>query len=396
MIRLPSNDLPRDVHVLSLVAFLVAVGFGVMVPVLPVFARSFEVSQFAVGAVISAFALARLATSPFCGQVNRWIGARGALGLGIGIVALSTAAAGLSQNYPQLLVLRGVGGIGSALFTVAAMTLLLASVDASQRGRASALYSGGFLIGGMAGPAIGGGLSAISMRAPFFFYAFTLVLAGAAGLALLSGRGSRPPARSAPAGTSLADAWRQPRFQVACGANFTIGWQGFGARTTLVPLMVVEVLHRPTTWTGIAFAVAAVIQVIVLAPVGRLTDVWGRKPVLVTGLVACGLSSAALPFAPDIVWLTLALCVFSVGSAALATAPTAIVGDVTAGGGGTPVAVFQMHSDLGSIIGPLAVGALADHYPLPIAFGVGALLMLAVSGWAGMVRTHSTGEGVPS
>ena len=90
--------MPRDVWVLSLVALLVAIGFGVMVPVLPVFARSFSVSQFQVGAVISAFALARLAMGPFCGRLNRAIGERVALGSGIGIVALSTVGAGLSQS----------------------------------------------------------------------------------------------------------------------------------------------------------------------------------------------------------------------------------------------------------------------------------------------------------
>lgn len=98
-------------------------------------------------------------------------------------------------------------------------------------------------------------------------------------------------------------------------------------------------------------------------------------------------SSAFIPFSPNIGWLTVALCVFGAGSAALSTSPTAIVGDVTRGSGGAPVAVFQMHSDLGSIIGPLAAGALADHYPLPVAFGVGAVLMILVSAWTASVRT---------
>ena len=387
VIRLPASDLPRDVHVLSAVAFLVAVGFGVMVPVLPVFARSFGVTQFAVGAVISAFALMRFLTSPLCGPINRLIGERVALGIGIGIVALSTAGAGLAQSYPQLLVLRGVGGIGSAMFSVSAMVLLLASVTAAQRGRASALYSGGFVLGGMAGPAIGGGLAAISIRAPFFFYAFTLVLAGGVGLAMLSKRTVRPDESGEHPEVSLREAWQQSRFRAACWANFASGWQAQGARSTLVPLLVVEVLNREAAWTGISFAIAAVVQAIALQPVGRLTDTWGRKPVLVVGLIACGVSSAFIPFSPNIGWLTVALCVFGAGSAALSTSPTAIVGDVTRGSGGTPVAVFQMHSDLGSIIGPLAAGALADHYPLPVAFGVGAVLMILASAWTASVRT---------
>lgn len=374
--------MPRDVWVLSLVALLVAIGFGVMVPVLPVFARSFSVSQFQVGAVISAFALARLAMGPFCGRLNRAIGERVALGSGIGIVALSTVGAGLSQSYLQLLVLRGVGGIGSAMFSVAAMSLLLASVGPQLRGRASALYSGGFLIGGMAGPAVGGLLAAISIRAPFFFYAATLVLAGGAGLALLSRRAVTPADKTGEAVLALADVWRRPGYRLACAANFTTGWQAQGARSTLVPLLVVEVLDRPTSWTGLAFAVAAIVQAVLLQPAGRLVDTWGRRPMLAAGLVMCAASSALIPFAPNMAWLVVSLCVFGAGSAVMSTAPTAMVGDATAGTGGTPVAVFQMASDLGSIIGPLAVGALADHYPLPIAFGIGAALMAVLGAWS--------------
>jgi len=380
--HLSTDQMPRDVWVLSLVALLVAIGFGVMVPVLPVFARSFSVSQFQVGAVISAFALARLAMGPFCGRLNRAIGERVALGSGIGIVALSTVGAGLSQSYLQLLVLRGVGGIGSAMFSVAAMSLLLASVGPQLRGRASALYSGGFLIGGMAGPAVGGLLAAISIRAPFFFYAATLVLAGGAGLALLSRRTVTPTDKTGEAVLALADVWRRPGYRLACAANFTTGWQAQGARSTLVPLLVVEVLDRPTSWTGLAFAVAAIVQAVLLQPAGRLVDTWGRRPMLAAGLVMCAASSALIPFAPNMAWLVVSLCVFGAGSAVMSTAPTAMVGDATAGTGGTPVAVFQMASDLGSIIGPLAVGALADHYPLPIAFGIGAALMAVLGAWS--------------
>ena len=104
---------------------------------------------------------------------------------------------------------------------------------------------------------------------------------------------------------------------------------------------------------------------------------------LVAGLLICAASSALIPFASILAWLIVILCIFGVGSAVMSTAPTAMVGDVIGGSGGTPVAVFQMSSDLGSIVGPLAVGALADHYPLPIAFGIGAVLMAAIGIWSG-------------
>ena len=58
--RHPFAGLPREVAVLTAVAFAVAVGFGVVAPAIPVYAREFGVGRTAAGAVISAFAFMRL------------------------------------------------------------------------------------------------------------------------------------------------------------------------------------------------------------------------------------------------------------------------------------------------------------------------------------------------
>ncbi|MDN5725699.1 MAG: MFS transporter, partial [Propionibacteriales bacterium] len=153
------STLPRSVLVLSVISFTVAVGFGVMLPVLPVFAKSFDVGTFGASAVVSAFALMRLVFAPAVGPLINKFGERPVLSIGILIVSASTAVSALSESYLQFLVLRGVGGIGSAMFTVSSMTLVLNTVAPQIRGRAVSLYQGGFLLGGMAGPAIGGLLS---------------------------------------------------------------------------------------------------------------------------------------------------------------------------------------------------------------------------------------------
>ena len=77
----------------------------------------------------------------------------------------------------ELLALRGIGGVGSAMFTVSAMALLLRVAGPEQRGRAASAFQAGFLFGGITGPAIGGLVVVFSIRAPFFVYAFTLGLA---------------------------------------------------------------------------------------------------------------------------------------------------------------------------------------------------------------------------
>jgi MFS family permease len=374
------NSLPREVYVLGLVAFCVAVGFGVLVPVLPVFARSFGVGNTEVGAVISAFALMRLVSSPFCGWLIKIFSERIIMATGIFIVAISSGLAGISRSYVQLLALRGVGGIGSAMFTVSAFTLLLTSVESGVRGRASGFFQAGFLIGGITGPAVGAALAAISLTAPFFFYAGTLVVAGTVGLLLLRRRSAKPLDESADSTVTFRAVVRDARYQAACVTNLAQGWTSFGVRSSLVPVLVVELLHRPASWTGIAFACASVVQTIAVGPAGRFTDTVGRRPAMILGGTVGAVSITAVPFAPNIWLLIVALCIYGIASAFLGTAPAAAVGDAAGSRSGTAVAVFSMCSDIGAIIGPLVAGMLADTLSYPAAFGAGAALMLVAVG----------------
>ncbi|TDW29580.1 MFS transporter [Cryobacterium psychrophilum] len=387
----PRPRLPRDVLVLGVIAFFVMVGFGVVVPVLPVYVRSFGVNYVAVGAVVSAFALMRLVTSPFCGRLIDWAGERTILSAGIGIVAVSSGLAGIAETYPQLLLLRGVGGIGSALFSVSAMTLLLGSTPTAIRARAIGFYQGGFLIGGMAGPAIGGLLATISLTAPFFFYAGTLGVAGVIGIVLLRSTTSGTADTSAETAqrTPFRTVLRDTRFRAACLANFAQGWTSLGVRGTLVPVIIVEVLRGPTSWTGIAFACAAVAQTLTLAPAARFIDTVGRRPAIIGAFALAAVTIMAVPFAPNIWVLGALLCLYGVAAAFMGTAPAAALGDAAGARGGRPVAVFSMFSDAGAIAGPLVAGLLVDLVSLPLAFLVGALLLLATSAYAlRMPRTH--------
>ncbi len=393
--RLPLlKDLPVEVAVLASIAFFVALGFGIVIPSIPIFADSFGVSALAASAVVSAFALMRFVSSPFAGAWTNRFGERNVLATGLAVVAVSSFFAGLSQSYPQLLVLRAIGGIGSAMFTVSAMALLLRVVDADQRGRASAAWQGGFLVGGVAGPAIGGILLAVSIRAPFFFYAGTLAIATVIALVFLSPK--RLAAREAavvatepaeaepprPGGwAELRGALRNGAYRAALAVNLTTGLTVFGLRSALIPLFVVQALQQGPSLSGWAFLVAAVVQAAILLPAGRLTDLRGRRPAMIIGTIATivgmlmlvidDLATGSLSVA--LVVFFLSMVVMSIGSAFLGSAPSAVVGDIMGGRqGGSVVAAFQMVSDIGAVIGPLLGGLLLDLYGFDWAFAFGA------------------------
>ncbi|MDR0504541.1 MAG: MFS transporter [Bifidobacteriaceae bacterium] len=378
--RKNANRLPITVWIMAGISLSVALGFGIVAPVLPTFAKQFGVSNFAASAVVAVFAGVRLLCSPLVGRWTVRFTPRNVLECGLLIVAASSALAGLADNYWQLLVLRGAGGLGSAMFSVSGMTLLLGAVQPNQRGRSVALYQGGFLVGAIAGPGLGGIVSAISLRAPFFFYAGTLVLAAVVALALR--RLPRNPNQSTTkAVTSLAGIMRNRDYQAAMLANLCHGWTSHGLRSALVPLLVAQVIYSnpetATRMTGVAMAVAAAVQAIAVWPAGQIVDRLGRRAPILFGSIASAIAFSLLPLCRSIVPLTVALAAYALASATLGSAPAAVVGDVAGPQGGRAVAWFSMMADIGGLTAPLVGGLLADSLGFRAALWSGCLFWLA-------------------
>ena len=381
-LRNPFGSLPPEVAVLTAVAFSVALGFGIVAPAIPLFASAFGVTNFAAGAVISVFALVRFASAPVAGRLVNRLGERVVLASGIGIVGVSSLLAGLSESYTQLLVLRGIGGLGSALFTVSAFALLMRVAAPDQRGRSAGTYQTGFLLGAIAGPAFGGPLTAWSLRAPFFVYAATLLVAGGVAMvflartALLEHEVAAGTANVVP--TPLGTALRSPAYRAAVANNFAVGWAIFGVRSSLIPLFVVEGLRLGPSWTGAGLVLSAVVQALVLIPAGRLVDTRGRRKFLQAGAAFSMTAGVVMALAGSAPLFLVAMALYGIGSALLSVSCAAVVGDVIGGRGSTPVAAFQMASDAGAFLGPLVAGLLSDAASFEVAF----LATAAVSGLA--------------
>ncbi|MGN6677855.1 MAG: MFS transporter, partial [Streptosporangiaceae bacterium] len=339
--------LPREVAILSSVSFTVALGYGIVAPGIPGFARQFGVSTAAAASVISAFALMRIIGALPSGRLVDRIGERKMIAIGIGIVAASSALAGFSGSFAQLIVLRGVGGLGSAMFSVGGQTLLLRCVPSGLRGRASGLYTGGFLLGGISGPAIGGLVAAWSLRAPFFIYGAMLLIPAGIAVAVLHDSPRRAAGEKRPQHplAGIAAALRSRAYRAAASANLADGFAVMGVRSAIVPLFVRDVLHESATWTGIGFLVVAALNAATLLPGGKVADTLGRRPVIVAGCLTSGVSMVMLAVLPGLWGFLLALAVLGLGSGLLDVAPAAMIGDLLGAGkrsgtgqGGTVVA----------------------------------------------------------
>ena len=372
----PFKDLPREISVLVAASFFVAVGFGIVLPAIPVFARTFGVSNAAIGLIVSMFAITRFASGLISGKLVDLFGERAVFSSGVLMVAIFVFLAGLSTTYSQLLFFRAAGGLGSSMFSVAAGSVIMRSVDDEHRGRAQSVYNGAFLLGGVSGPAIGGLLSLISLRAPFFAYSAMLLVSGAVAYFFLKGDaiGTREKDLDKSAHTTVREALAMKPYRIALILVFAVNWAVFGLRSSIIPIFVIEDLHSTTAVVGYGFALSAIFQGALLLHGGRLSDIKGRKRASIIGssIGLAGITILSLAVHP---WMYLvAMSIIGIGGAYLSTTPSNIVGDIIRGRGGQVIAIFQMAGDAGMIVGPIIIGVLSDVYSYRTAIAVSAIV----------------------
>ena len=367
----PFRALPREVAILSTVSFLVAIGFGLIIPAIPIFASSFGVSKTAIGLIVSAFAVMRFSSGLISGKLVDRFGERAVLGFGLFMVSFFTLLTAMSQSYTQLLVFRTLGGLGSSMFSVSAGSLLMRSVSDDVRARAQSLYNGGFLVGGVAGPAFGGILSGISLRAPFFVYSITLAMAGMVALFSLSekrlGKKVDIPGDQIET-TSLKEAFKLKPYQIALVLAFVNNWVLFGLRSSILPLFVTEQLKSTASIAGLGITIGALMQGIFLLKAGKFSDQSGRKSALLIGSTVVLLGILTLAFTTNITFYFISMALLGLGGAYVGTAPGSVVGDIIRGRGGQVIAAWQMAGDAGMIVGPILVGYLTDTFSYETAF----------------------------
>ncbi|MEZ0053240.1 ACDE family multidrug resistance protein [Mycobacterium sp. MAA66] len=394
------SPLPAEIWVLAGANVVIALGYGVVAPVLPQYARHFGVSISAATFVITAFALMRLIFAPPSGVLVQKLGERRVYLSGLLIVAVSTLACAFAQTYWQLLLFRSLGGAGSTMFTVSSLGLMIRMSPPDARGRVAGLFSSAFLIGGVAGPVLGSLTAGFGLAVPFGIYGLALLVAAAVVLVSLRHSALAAPEEATGPVVSVRAALRNRAYRASLLSNFASGWAALGLRVALVPLFVVDALHRSAGMAGLVLATFAVGNVCAVIPSGHLSDRVGRRVLLIVGLTVSAATTVLLGCTTSLPVFLLAAFVTGMATGVFISPQQAAVADIIGNKarGGTAVATFQMMSDLGAIVGSLASGEIAQHVSFAAAFAVsGVTLLVAALGWlmAPETRIFSDEEQTP-
>jgi DHA1 family multidrug resistance protein-like MFS transporter len=359
----------RRVTAVLLVVFIVMAGAGLVLPILPLFARSFGVGYGAVGVLVSAYGLARLVFDLAAGRIVDRLGERVTAVIGLAVISLGSALTGMAPAFAMAVVAWAAAGVGSAIALAALYTRLLRIVPTQQIARTLGIFYGAFNTGFVAGGAVSGLVAdRAGLAGPLLLNAAVVAVAAVLWLALIpaAGRPGQAGPAPAPAGPeppdaadarSLARLLRTPGLVPVVVTNFAYLWMVAVVFDTLVPLFASDVLGLSTVGIGVLVAVALAAEFVVLYPAGSVADQRGRKPVLVPALAGLAVATAALGQAPTPLLLGVLLAVLGVMSGAAGVPPGAMLSDVApVSASGTAVGVFRFCGDLGFTLGPLLAG----------------------------------------
>jgi len=356
-----------------------------VIPVLPLLAESFGVGLAAIGLVQLVFGLTRFSFGLVGGLAVDRFGERASTMTGLLVVALSSYAAGFSTTFPQLVLARGFGGAGSALFIAGLMNRILRIIEPEAMGRATGAFRASFLVGIAAGPLLGGIVAQrFGVAAPFHFYATGLLVATVIAYVVMGGeealyrRERKSPLESLRAARPLLT---DLRYVAALAATF-VGWWTISGPSQIIGVVYAKNrLDLSADQIGLAIAMLSLGEVLILWVSGRASDRYGRRFVLVPSLAVVAVAtflmgqveSVPLAFYP-------LMMLIGAGVAAGGTAAGGLMADaIPEGGSGAAVGVNQMTGDLGYLIAPTLLGAVAEtSLDYEGAYLVGALPALLV------------------
>jgi MFS transporter, DHA1 family, multidrug resistance protein len=362
-------------------------GFGSIVPVVPLYAESFGVSKTAIGMTIAVYGLARFLMNVPTGYVADRFGRRQALAMGGGITVVGNLICALAPSYWLFLGGRFVAGAGAAMVITGTQIVLADITVPANRGRMMSIYMGTFMFAVGLGPLPGGFLAEwISLSAPFWAYVF--LGAGAGMLAwtrVPETRGLKPdgtaaaPVQAMALGTQLRVLTAQLGFLLISIVSFATFFARTGGLFNLIPTLADNKLGLTPGQIGIGLAMISIVGLVLAYPSGMLVDRFGRKVVIVPSTVFSGIALVAFAQAPSFAIFIVACALWAISSGIAASAPSAYAADMAPQGmNAQAMSMYRMLADFGYVAGPLTLGIAADVFSTEAAlYGTAAFVVVA-------------------
>jgi len=373
---------------LSVMQMVIMLGFGMVSPVLPLYARSFGVSAAMVGLLVTIYGVARLFTNLPTGLLADRIGRRPLMLAGPIFTGVGALIAAVATDFWLLLAARFVQGVGSALFATAAMIVVGDISRPETRGRVMSFFQGSLLLGTSIGPTVGGISAALfGYRGVFIVYALSSVGVWFWGYFRVRETRTMETVDDAPTkrggarkSAGALGLFANLSFVAVSAVSIAVFFTRTGSRFTVIPLLGAEDLGLSALTIGNVLTLGSIANVLVLPFAGWSIDRLGRKRTIVPSTFISCLGILMFAFAPNLITFAAASAVLGIGTGIAGPAPAAYVADLARGRSfGATMGLFRTVSDVGFVAGPVTLGWIADQRGYSYALYVNAALLFAAA-----------------
>jgi DHA1 family tetracycline resistance protein-like MFS transporter len=365
-----------------LIVFVDLIGFGIIIPILPLYAESFDASPAVIGVLLAAYSLMQMLATPFMGALSDRYGRRPILIISQIGTLLSFILLGLANSLALLFAARILDGISGGNISTA-QAYISDVTEERDRAKAFGLIGAAFGIGFIVGPALGGFLGRNGNYAAPAFAAAAISF-----VALILTITQLPESRPAERRTEV----RMPRVFDIAGFREAVGIGQLGlllviffvfnfAQACFQSMFALFALARygfGAQQTGYVLAYVGLLAIILQGgAIGPIVRRFGELRLVRAGLILGSLGLVASAWATSWPALLLTLAPLSVGlSIATPTLNSLLTCESPAGAYGRILGLSQSVGALARVVGPLIAGLVFDYAGVPAPFLLSALLLL--------------------
>ena len=365
---------------LCFAVFVSMLGFGLVMPLLPIYARDFGATGTQLGFLTASFAIARLITTFPGGWLADRAGRKKPIILGLLAYSVVMALYGFSQDANQLIVLRGFQGMASGVVWPVISTMVVDMVPPKDRGKAMGLYEMMHFLGMVIGPGLGGVLAGVfTIAVPFFvcgvlaFFSSILVVFTVQETVTTKLSVDDSPTENAYFGINSKTSGRNNIIRAVkeltpyagifvglCVARFVLAF----SNSLMQPVLSVyayEEIGISEAGVGMLFTVQGIVTLFATIPMGTVADRVGRKPMIVLGKIVHASAAILVIFSGSLLPLLLVMTMRGFGRAASNPSITAMFsGLVPVSKRGRGMGIFNIFQNVGLVVGATAGGFLYE------------------------------------
>lgn len=366
---------------LCFAVFVSMLGFGLVMPLLPIYARDFGATGLQLGFLTASFAVTRLTTTFPGGWLADRVGRKKPTILGLLAYSVVMSLYGYSQDVTQLILLRGLQGMASGLVWPIISTMVVDMVSPDDRGKAMGLYEMMHFLGMVIGPGLGGILAgAFTIAVPFFacgalaFFS-ALLVAFTVGETFKTGAEDRVDDGQTESYNlnqdlkyserKIAKAMREltPYARIfigLCVARFILAF----SNSLMQPVLSVyanEEIGISEAGVGMLFTIQGIVTLIATIPMGAIADEVGRKPMIVFGKIIHASAAILIVFSGSFWPLFLVMSLRGFGRAMSNPSIVAMFsGLIPSSRRGRAMGIFNIFQNIGLVSGATAGGFLYE------------------------------------